>query len=424
MAPIKRKHTTTSKRPYKRHGLTGRSNRSTISLNRSHPSQIFKRKPSQRFTLVTAKAGRVSSRVGAKAASYAKKSRKVLKKKRSLPKVSSKFRNKVAAAISGQSYNGRYETQFHYTLNESVVNSVHWFVGMAVASNKFTTASPNEIIDAISVLWNQKVAVPNWNVTTGNLYLQAAKVQIKNITTDYEVTNNTQRQQHIEVYECMPVTNTSDDIMADWNTILSNEDMPTALLPGPNVGRESVTTVATNVYSTNQGPRPEYQRNLRKTWKWKKSKFILEGGEKMTYKVSTGAFIFDPLKILDGDDTLAGQMPYFAKGITRLCVFRCVPEITFANDGHAGMDTDVGAIATSPFHLQVVVTKRFFLQMPQSVQGLDPAAAGGPVIASNRHDAYKFQYSYDLTARDPGGMIDNDDEDNVIGTDPAVGAPL
>jgi len=393
-------------------------------LKRKAEEYLRKKPSNKRARPVNSRGVPNTSAVGSKGAGYTRRSRKVLKKSKRLPKVSRQFKKKVAAALQGRNYKGRYETQYHYILYNPTVNSVAWYVGgLTVISNKFTTASPNEIMDAASILWNQKTPATNWNVTTNNMPLASLKLQVKNIITNYEVVNNTQRQQRIWVYECMPRSNTAEDPILDWTQVLANDVFATTL-PGPNISNETVANPATNVYTTNEGPRPEYHAQWKKMWNHKKSLFVVEGGEKFTYKVSTGAFIFDPLKFLDGDDLVAGQFPYYAKGLTRIVFFRIEPEITFANDGHAGMDIDVGAAASTAFHVHVVQTKRFFLEMPDAVQGLDPAVAGNAVTAYNRHDAYNFRYIYDLTARDAGGMIDVDDPDEVVGTDPAAGAPL
>lgn len=370
---------------------------------------------------VTANGSRVSSTLGARGPSYKKRSRKVLKKRSKRVKVSREFKKKVNVALEGTHYKGQFTRHSHRSLYQSnAVNKIQWCTGQATAALKYYTASPLQIIDAASVLWFKKAQSNNWATLTGNMNVASMKIRVRDCTSEYTMVNNKERQMTYFVYEMMCNQDTNDDPIDDWNALLTTDYYdPTD--PRPNIGLEHVTnaiddtTLAvqlSNMYNTNTGPLPEFFSEWRKKWKFKKSKFILEPGEKFTYTVSTGPFIFDPLRAYGPDSTVSWKMK---KGMTKSVMFSYHPEVTFALDGHYGMDNDKPSfVAAAPItqgslHDHLLVKNLYKLEMPESVQGLDPVVAGDPVISSNRHNAYAWFYQYDMTARDPATEIQPDE---------------
>lgn len=120
----------------------------------------------------------------------------------------------VYPPASGQNDNN--VTYWHVPMSSGLPNAA----GGYLVGTDFNFFTPAKVLDAASVLWNNKTVALDYTSTTGNFqtrtdgvsgtpsttYPTAAKVMVKNAWVEFTLKNNSQRAVKIVAYHCTPKT--------------------------------------------------------------------------------------------------------------------------------------------------------------------------------------------------------------------------
>lgn len=355
-------------------------------------------------------------------------------RKKKAPKVTMAFKQKVEKATEGPKYHGRYETKGHYLLHNPTVNTILWYDAHGgTAQGPLVMNSPLQVEDAAAVLWHQKAAAYDWATTTAtNFPLNELKFRVGRVDVQYILTNNTQRNQFVHIYECIPKTDTNTlEPLEDWKNILTSE-VTTAAAPEPNIQTQSLTeTTLTDGYTSNWGPRPEYHKGWRHRWKHSITKMEIPPGGSYVYNRKAGTYHFDGTTVGLPSGGAAATNQTYKRGMTHAFFFMIRPELSYsytaAGTPHFGYfisNAGAGSIPTAPnsdCQVRLETRYRYFLTMPDITFPIDNAVAGTAQLAgSNRHDSYAYFAPFDLVQTDANTRIDDRDPGVMEGLDLAA----
>lgn len=353
-------------------------------------------------------------------------------RKKKAPKVSVAFKQKVEKATEGPKYHGRYEIKGHYLLHNPTVNSIFWFDGVSLSvPGPLIMNAPLQVEDAAAVLWNQKAAGYDWTVTTNNFPINELKFRVGRADLQMILTNNTQRNQFIHIYECIPKSDTNTlEPLEDWGNILTSE-VTTAAAPEPNIQTQALTSTTYGGYTSNWGPRPEYHKGWRYRWKHSITKLELPPGGTYVYSRKAGTYHFDGTAVTLPSGGAAATNQWYKRGMTHAYFIMVRPELSYsynaAGEPHFGYFTSNAGTANIPTapnsdcQVRLETRWRYFLTMPEITFPIDNAAAGTAQLAgSNKHDSYAYYAPFNLAQADANTRIDHDDPGVMEGLDLAA----
>lgn len=347
-------------------------------------------------------AGRASKRVKGH-----KNVRSIVHRKRAV-KVSKTLRKKVQKVINGQSFKGTYHTTRFGTIGittgpaGATVNSkfVREDMGGYVDQNAYTEKeidfsgnarfwfahalqstdelaadsvkieqgsewqffSPLKILDAASVLWNDKAINKNYAIQAGNLntvvnettgapiiegtainpQIKGIKIHVDNCYVKFKMKNNSQRTMAISIYNCVP------KIKFPVSTPLTAfEDATTINADGANSAYISAETDGYTQLQTsealvaNPAMEPNMLPGFRQAYKYEKVIIRIAPGETITHSVQgPKSYDLDFRKLYDGGVNMQGKA---YKGTTMFTMMSIQPDLVYTT-GSAG---PVGAAGRS-----------------------------------------------------------------------------
>lgn len=171
------------------------------------------------------------------------------------------------------------------------------------AHNMFSLFTPLAVVNAASVLFNNKTNAADWTGTTGNFVFDNLKVFVKYASATVTLRNNTQVPKHIAWYECTPKVSRSVTALVDFQAALAEDD--TATLNLSHVGSDDyfVTPSVTKKFAT--------------TWKSKVREILLEPGQTHVFTiVGVKNALYDFEKFYSG-----GTQWLFPKGHGMSCFY-------------------------------------------------------------------------------------------------------
>lgn len=304
-------------------------------------------------------------------------------------KVTPRFRKKVKKVIAGTLHHGTYfstrqgtigfnttnsatssefrvAAQGGYTNNvistklndECSANSRIWFGGAQTGNDSFTTGdewqffSPLKLIDAASVLWNQKTANRDYTVQTGNLTtthngttgslvngtaaapeIDGLKIQVRNAYVKMTMKNNSQRALLVEVYKCVPTS--KNPLALALSTFADAIDRE---VDGTNTGLCSVVGVGSEVPKSAlmnmPGVEPNQFVSFRNEWKYEKVKIKIMPGETTSlFFQGPKDYMLDYDKLNKGNANVQGLA---LKQTTMNVMMSVTPDLTFATAAPIG----------------------------------------------------------------------------------------
>lgn len=313
--------------------------------------------------------------------------KQLLKKKR--VKVSRKLRAKINKVLSGQIFGEFQETGYQVLRLIGSEDFKQIIVRLACTGDSSDPLfSPNRILDAASVLWNEKAHVdnPKTIVDAGNFDPKKLKCTVINSSAMYYMKNNTQRTITIKMMEITPRSNVlpaSKNPFQQWIDDL-NQD---ALNNGPNQNNAALTVLHTN---------PSMLPEFRKTYRMHTTKIVIPpGGEYEHFIQGPQDQLYDFQKMWTGSDFNNYQK--FSKWV--LAVY--YPDLVCTSLGGYGRYLNSG---TEAANLGVVIETRYRykISMPElagfygNVLVTANPAVGAPVVNNTSVQLGQRQYSYAL----------------------------
>lgn len=316
-------------------------------------------------------------------------------------KVSKAFRAKVHNAMEDEDFHGKFvniKAGGIYTA-DAKPNAALFYDGQGNTPSINILGSPLQILNIASYLWNQKAYTPTWTTTTGNFPQNEFKCHVTSNRHDLLLRNNTQRYMHVTLYECVAKSNQTNAPLQDVQEILVG-DAWSAATPSANRNNVILTTGTLGYYTALAGAstvgdastfRPEFLTTWNTMWKHTQRSFTLKPGQGKNLTVKIADLIYDASKYTDGDGTIYRYM----KNMTKAYFFRIVPEVSEIN---AGTTTGYQPFGVGAPHLLLTKKMSMHLKMPKHTSDIDPAALGGPIIASNKQNVYAFHSEFDLSS--------------------------
>lgn len=311
--------------------------------------------------------------------------RKRIGKKR--VKVSRKLRAKIKKVINGQIYGEFQETAYQILRLIGTEDFKQILVSLhGTGDTAEPLFSPNRILDAASVLWNEKVhvAVPKTISDAGNFNPKKLKCTVINSNAMYYMKNNTQRTITIKLMEFTPRTSmlvASKNPFQQWQDDLLTD----SLNDGPNQENIAFTQI-----HTNPGMLPEFK----KTFKIHTTKIVIApGGEYEHFIQGPKDQMYDFQKMWNGADFNNYQK--FGKWV--IAVY--YPDLVCTTLGGFGRYLNSGAEANN---LGVVceIRYRYKISMPElagfygNVLVSANPAVGAPVVNDTPVQLGQRQFSY------------------------------
>lgn len=325
--------------------------------------------------------------------------RSIVHRKKNI-KVSRSLRKKVQKVINGQSFKGTYHATRFGTIgittsgtsgvgagqvdeqitmggyvnqlafqrhnNDVDGNTRFWFsqaLQNAAASGVATVLtsgsewqffSPLKIIDAASILWNDKTAAEDYGNQDGNLntvVVQASgaplegtqfnpevkglKVHIDNSYVKFKFKNNSQRAMTIIVYNCVPKIKfpTATPLQAFQDAISIEADgSNSAYISATSAGHTSTQTA--QALFANPAMQPNMLKSFASTWKYEKVLLKIAPGETCTHSVQgPKSYDLDFSKLYDSG---VNQQGLAYKGTTMCVMMAVLPDLAFATGGVVG----------------------------------------------------------------------------------------
>lgn len=255
---------------------------------------------------------------------------------------------------------GGYTSTINSIKTPSIIgsNSRWWFNQAMSGDNDFRTGddfqffTPLKILDAASVLWNQKVASPEYQILTGNLNtvhnqatgapdagtlaapnVKGLKVHVIYSSVSFIIKNNTQRSMQIGMYKCVP--------NIKFPSTLPLNSFVNAVIEEVDNGAASANSALVSVVGPAGGPplpkdglvampqvQPNQFRGFRSEWKYEKVVIKIAPGETTTqYCQGPKDYLLDYNKLyVSGTDE--GEKAY--KQTSMSVMFELIPDLTHA----------------------------------------------------------------------------------------------
>lgn len=290
------------------------------SLHHHMPSNSHLYSASQQPRVTAFRAGNFKGRAQVQAGNQKFKHRK-LKVINSWPKgLSRKFEKKVKKALAVNDTWGKYVYLSRFRLRQQTIDQ-HGIQSTDENGQLLEFGSPKQYMDAASILYNNKVPAPDWNVATNNIS-SIVKLELVNSHAEMFFKSSSGHVVHLEVFECSPRT-TNDDQNAITDAAQSYNGLSSKQLFGPSPPVQTTMDIAF------LGASPEDMLQLHLKWKVKIHKVKLLPGESTSLS-------FQGLKNYTYDvskDLSTGNLPPFSsKTRHRQFFFRILNDISVSKD--------------------------------------------------------------------------------------------
>jgi len=344
----------------KKHKVIGSARGSTVGSARSR-STVRSR------ASVSSAGGAKSGATTRTVVSFKKKSSGGAKvqKKPKVVKVSKAFKKKVTAALSEKKNTG-YLEQSAFIFADNIVTNEQFSFYVGPGPAFVGCFSPIRVLDAASVLWNNKVAALDPSAVANMYDNKGTKITVLRQWMDVQVKNNTLRKKHLTVRVFTGRTKADYDLnpLAEWSAALLADS-----LGGSAVGNEimaPLNQVATTVAYV--GLSPKNTKRMRDKFKWTENVYILEPGQDFEASVEGPAMTYDYSNYWNAD--VVAAIPENVKP-TSWVMFTIYNDIVQDSAGLVGRITDVATVAEG----LLIATKACYRLEKPDVVGFSPVVA-------------------------------------------------
>jgi len=226
--------------------------------------------------------------------------------------VSRKLRVKIEKVINHKGAYGEYIYFGNRQLRQGVIDKIGLF-GQDETNTRFVLDDYNSVIDAASVLFNQKAIDANFETTTGNI-LTSIPVTVVSSSLQFYFRSTSNHCVNIEVFECTYKTNSKADALEHANDsmndyVIENKELYSA---------KGIATLQ------DPGIESRHMTSLHNTCYVKTHKIKIEPGEYATLTIrGKSNKVYDGSKMQSTDDTTF----LFPKG-SKSIFFRVINDIT------------------------------------------------------------------------------------------------
>lgn len=312
-------------------------------------------------------------------------------------KVSKTLKAKIRKVITGDSIKGKTQEitygAMRWTGSEDCEQLVQDITSMRGINSVEPLFSMNKILDAASVLWNEKVQAVDKQVLTGNFDNQKLRVKIINSSTTYNIRNNTQREAFISLLEVSP---TSAQVIGDpfgaWIAMLARA----ATGQGPNQSAITVSELHTH---------PCMLPDFRKLYNTKTTKIVIPPGGAHTHIVQGPCNKFmDYAKVWNG--SLYQNYHREAKWLIAIYHADLVTTTLGAVGRYLNPET-----ATPQYGIAYEAIDRYVLELPEQAGYITPVGFAGNTSTPLGQRQWSFAYkSYFIGGEGVGSAVRIDDE--------------
>lgn len=319
-------------------------------------------------------------------------------KRKKKVKVSRKLRDKIKKVVSGTKPKGLFQETAYDEMrlfatedNKQMVNQISGFTGGAFDP----LFSPARVMDAASVLWNEKDQLRTGKTIMDleNFDRNKFKVKVIKQSVTYTIKNNTQRVMTLKLIECEAKNN---QILLDAQSLWNQEMGFEATLDGPN---QSVATL------TEMHVHPSILPQFSKMYKTNTSTFVLEPGQTIIHKVhGPSDTIYDYMKFWS-----ASTYQPIMKGSKFVIAVYYVDMVTQTTTGLSpdtvqGRYMNINPTNDLKYAMLCESVHRFELEMPEQTGLIGPVAvAPDATPLDQRQFSYAFKtYPSDIQSGTPG----------------------
>lgn len=246
-----------------------------------------------------------------------------------------------------------------------------------IAGTNLEFFTPAKILNAASVLWNQKAPVINgyevtpnnlstlYNPTTGvesNANAGSLKVNVMNSYVQFELKNVSDRPVHCVIWECTPKLKFG--VQTPIQDIANVE-----VIAQSNAGQERRTQLFGNITSLSETHVDPFKFNVPSNWTIKKRDMVLAPDEQCNHSIQGPKGILDYQKLFNAG---VSQQSLLLKKWSVACVIGIYPEVVKPLDSTAGgtggalsFQGNATAQMGCPVHVKMV--ERFKLSVPEIV---------------------------------------------------------
>lgn len=257
--------------------------------------------------------------------------------------------------------------------------------------------TPNLVLDAASVLWNQKP----WNLSktpqaATNFNHQTVKIHVKSILDRYEIKNNSRRRYTIKMYICRPKDRSNETSpLSTWvNTLLAESDAIESNFHGTNIN---------TMYND-----PRFVKGFTNVWATEVVTIVIDPGQTHTqYLQGPKNMLYDFAKfnVNNAPATFLDQQPF-----TRWVMCAVYPDLVSTTTGSVGRYID--ATPSETYDGLVIELKRDYnLSMPEQA-GLPLPAVYTPGATSLDLRRYAFAIYNNVLGQT--GSVRRIDEENPV----------
>ncbi len=211
--------------------------------------------------------------------------------------------------------------------------------------------SPLKIVDAASVLWNNKTATADYSVQLGNLNsvhviadgapvigtedvpnIKGLKIRVENSYVKFKFKNNSQRSMTLCIYNCVPKIKfpAQTPLSAFQDAIESEADgANSAYVSATTPGHTSLQT--SQVLFANPAVEPNMFKGFSSTYKYEKVLLKIAPGETCSHSLQgPKSYELDYRKLWDSG---IDQQGLAYKGTTMFCMISIIPDMVFTTGG-------------------------------------------------------------------------------------------
>jgi len=387
-------------------------------------------------------------------AAVRRKGKKVVVKGRKSVKVSKDFREKINKVMQGKDAYGEYYTRqgaaigyvdpgtgtafnqltnavgrdnsFIYSTwaNPPIAGAKCWFAGVCnngatnlqpdSTGGSFVYFTPLKILNAASVLWNQKTSAADWTVTTNNFstvtdlatgvtnvgsstfpQTGSMEVRVVNSYAQWHIKNINQRTVKMKIYHCVSKLKFGDvaPLTCLYNPGTSVVDTATvrAQLSAFPLGGASIESAII----THPLFEPKRHPNFNQSWKYDMTEITLKPGEEYVHSIQGPKNYTLDFAKLHPDGT--SEVGSFYKPTTKCCIVSVELDSAWVTDGafnDAGQWYQrTGAAAARLINpISIEIDEVYKLSCPKNTGFISRAAAAGTVQSLNLV-ADRFIYS-------------------------------
>jgi hypothetical protein len=203
--------------------------------------------------------------------------------------VGRQFKAKVKKALE-PGKNVGFKQEIYYTNHIHTLDNVQHVDYLFNAGQNAGLFSPIRVLDAASVLFNEKADSSNKNITTNN-FKENSKIEVIKQWANIKMKNNTRRTLNCKLFEFAPKSFIiSSDPFTQWSEGLVRDTLDIDDVKGINLN---------SVTYTHLGLSPLFQKQIQANWKVSEVTTDLEPGQEYSFNVDGPSQVYDFSKYHD-----------------------------------------------------------------------------------------------------------------------------